>query len=157
LTTTFLIPLTVLIPLFFKSIQLAEIVGRIDVDIYDSLNNWSFREFSLACPFFVILSGWFVFYVTFTMSCCYFKIVNFFVVSECFSNGTITVVLPKLELVPHILPGALSLRDPSCKPFYSQDYFAYFLFGVTTCGTTRKVQGCSDQIFTQLLCNKVIN
>lgn len=156
MTTTFLIPLTVFILLFSKSVQLDEIVGRIDVEIYDSLNNWSFREFSLACPFFVILSGWFVFYVAFTMSCCYFTIVNIFV-SECFSNGTITVVLPKLELVPHILPDELSLRDPSCKPSYSQDYFAYFHFGVTTCGTTRKVQGCSDHIFTQLLCNKVIH
>ncbi|KAF4099251.1 zona pellucida protein AX 2 [Onychostoma macrolepis] len=97
----------------FESVQLSGIIGRIDVKMYDSLNNWNFREFSLACPFFVILS-------------------------ECFSNGTVTVVLPKLELFPHILPGELSLRDPSCKPSYSQDYFAYFLFGVTTCGTTRK-------------------
>ncbi|XP_016102425.1 zona pellucida sperm-binding protein 4-like [Sinocyclocheilus grahami] len=113
-------------------------MGRIDVEMYDSLNNWSFREFSLACPFFVILSGWFVFYVV-MMSCCYFTIVSFYVVvPECFSNGTITVVLPKLESVPHLLPGELSLRGPSCKPSYSQDYYAYFHFGVTTCGTTRK-------------------
>uniref|UniRef100_A0A8C2HQJ4 Zona pellucida protein AX 2 n=1 Tax=Cyprinus carpio TaxID=7962 RepID=A0A8C2HQJ4_CYPCA len=97
----------------FESVQLAGIIGRMDVEIYDSLNNWSFREFSLSCPFFIILS-------------------------ECFSNGTITVVLPKLESVPHLLPGELSLRDPSCKPSYSQDYYAYFHFGVTTCGTTRK-------------------
>ncbi|XP_059369158.1 uncharacterized protein LOC132107038 [Carassius carassius] len=97
----------------FESVQLTGILGRIDVEIYDSLNNLSFNEFSLSCPFFVILS-------------------------ECFSNGTITVVLPKLESVPHLLPGELSLKDPSCKPSYSQDYYAYFHFGVTTCGTTRK-------------------
>uniref|UniRef100_A0A671QGJ0 Zona pellucida protein AX 2 n=1 Tax=Sinocyclocheilus anshuiensis TaxID=1608454 RepID=A0A671QGJ0_9TELE len=113
----------------FESVQLAGIMGIIDVEIYDSLNNWRFREFSLACPFFIILS-------------------------ECFSNGTITVVLPKLESAPHLLPGELSLRDPSCKRSYSQDYYAYFHFGVTTCGTTRKIQRCSHQIFTQLLCNK---
>lgn len=144
MATTFLVPLTVFIPLFFKSVQLAGIIGRMDVEIYDSLNNWSFREFSLSCPFFIILSGWFVFYIVMMSSCC-FTIVSFFVfVPECFSNGTITVVLPKLESVPHLLPGELSLRDPSCKPSYSQDYYAYFHFGVTTCGTTRKVQGCSD-------------
>ncbi|XP_016086099.1 zona pellucida protein AX 2 [Sinocyclocheilus grahami] len=98
------------------SVQLAGIMGRLDVEIYDSLNNWSIREFSLACPFFVKLS-------------------------ECFSNGTITVVLPKLESVPHLHPGELSLRDPACKPYDNEDYFAYFHFNVTSCGTTRKFVG----------------
>uniref|UniRef100_A0A673HFR5 Uncharacterized LOC107712422 n=1 Tax=Sinocyclocheilus rhinocerous TaxID=307959 RepID=A0A673HFR5_9TELE len=91
----------------FESVQLAGIMGRLDVEIYDSLNNWSIREFSLACPFFVKLS-------------------------ECFSNGTITVVFPKLESVPHLHPGELSLRDPACKPYDSEDYFAYFHFNVTS-------------------------
>ncbi|XP_043075297.1 zona pellucida protein AX 2 isoform X2 [Puntigrus tetrazona] len=97
----------------FESVQMAGIMGRIDVEIYDSLNNWAIRNFSLACPFFVILS-------------------------ECFPNGTMTVVFPKLDLMPNLIPGELTLRDPSCKPTYSQDYYAYFNFGVTTCGTTRK-------------------
>lgn len=117
-------------------------MGRLDVEMYDSLNNWSFREFSLACPFFVKMSGWFVFCITvLIMSCCSFMIVSFFVVvPECFPNGTITVIIPKLESVPHLHPGELSLRDPACKPYDIEDYFAYFHFNVTSCGTTRKVQ-----------------
>uniref|UniRef100_A0A8C1Y8R3 Zona pellucida protein AX 2 n=1 Tax=Cyprinus carpio TaxID=7962 RepID=A0A8C1Y8R3_CYPCA len=93
--------------------ELAGIMGRLDVEMYDSLNNWSFREFSLACPFFVKMS-------------------------ECFPNGTITAIIPKLESVPHLQPGELSLRDPACKPYDIEDYFAYFHFNVTSCGTTRK-------------------
>ncbi|XP_018923510.2 uncharacterized protein LOC109050322 [Cyprinus carpio] len=100
----------------FESVQLAGIMGRLDVEMYDSLNNWSFREFSLACPFFVKMS-------------------------ECFPNGTITVIIPKLESVPHLHPGELSLRDPACKPYDIEDYFAYFHFNVTSCGTTRKFVG----------------
>ncbi|XP_073708828.1 zona pellucida protein AX 2 [Garra rufa] len=100
----------------FESVQLTGVTARMDVEVYDSLNDWSFKEFSLACPFFIKLS-------------------------ECFSNGTITVVLPKVESVPHLHPGELSLKDPTCKPYYNQDYFAYFRFDVTTCGTTRKFVG----------------
>ncbi|RXN26748.1 zona pellucida sperm-binding 2-like isoform X2 [Labeo rohita] len=96
--------------------ELTGITARIDVEIFDSLNNWSYKEISLACPFFLKLS-------------------------ECFSNGTINVVLPKLESVPNLHPDQLSLRDPACKPYYNEDYFAYFHFDVTTCGTTRKFVG----------------
>ncbi|XP_026089540.1 uncharacterized protein LOC113063394 [Carassius auratus] len=100
----------------FESVQLTGVLGRLDVEVYDSLNNWSFREFSLACPFFVKMS-------------------------ECFPNGTITAIIPKLESVPHLLPGELTLRDPACKPYDTEDYFAYFHFNVTSCGTTRKFVG----------------
>lgn len=71
---------------------------------------------------------------------------------ECFYNGTIGVVVPKLESVPRLLPGELSLRDPACKPYYNEAHFAFFRFDVTTCGTTRTVRwGHSHQAFTLLL------
>ncbi|XP_048064404.1 zona pellucida protein AX 2 isoform X1 [Megalobrama amblycephala] len=96
-----------------ESVQSTGVTGRIDVEIYDTLNDLLVKDFSLACPFFVKMS-------------------------ECFSNGTITVVLPKLESLKRLAPGELSLRDPACKPHYNEDHFAYFRFDVTTCGTTRK-------------------
>ncbi|XP_067273365.1 zona pellucida protein AX 2 [Pseudorasbora parva] len=107
----FLAPLVAL-----ESVDLTGVLGRIDVELYDALNNLHVRDFSLACTFFVKMS-------------------------ECFSNGTITMVLPKLESISHLLPGKLSLRDPDCKPFYNEDHFASFRFDVTTCGTTRKFVG----------------
>ncbi|XP_056337650.1 zona pellucida protein AX 2 [Danio aesculapii] len=109
--------LTIIVPFLspvvaLESIQLAGIEGRIDVKMYNSLNNWKFNDVSLTCTFLVKLS-------------------------ECFPNGTVTVVLPKLESVQY-LPSELSLRDPTCKPYYNEDHFAYFRFDVTSCGTTRK-------------------
>lgn len=50
-----------------------------------------------------------------------------------------TVVLPKLESVPDLNPQKLSLRDPACKPFYSDDHVAYFHFALSDCGTSRTV------------------
>ncbi|KAI7800027.1 hypothetical protein IRJ41_022789, partial [Triplophysa rosa] len=100
----------------FESVQLAGIIGRLDVKIQDSLNDWKFKDFSLTCPFFEPLL-------------------------ECFSNGTMTVVLPKLESVPDLNPRELSLRDPACKPFYSDDHVAYFHFALSDCGTSRKFVG----------------
>lgn len=113
--------LTVDVPLMspdvvFESVQLAGVMGRLDVKIQDSLNDWQFKDFSLACPFFVPLL-------------------------ECFSNGTMTVVLPKLESVPDLNPGELSLRDPACKPYYSEEHIAYFHFALNTCGTSRTFVG----------------
>lgn len=62
------------------------------------------------------------------------------------------MVVPKLESVPRLLPGELSLRDPACKPYYNEAHFAFFRFDVTTCGTTRTVRwGHSHQAFTLLL------
>ncbi|XP_051732227.1 zona pellucida protein AX 2 isoform X2 [Ctenopharyngodon idella] len=115
--THFKIVVPFLAPLVaIESVRLTGVVGRIDVEIYDTLNDWHVKDFSLACTFFVKMS-------------------------ECFSNGTITVVVPKLESVTRLVPGELSLKDPTCKPYYNEDHFAYFRFDVTTCGTTRKFVG----------------
>ncbi|XP_056118661.1 zona pellucida protein AX 2 [Rhinichthys klamathensis goyatoka] len=115
--THFVIIVPFLAPLVaLESVQLTGVLGRIDVELYDTLNNLHVKDFSLACPFFVKMA-------------------------ECFSNGTISVVVPKLESVPHLLPDELSLRDPACKPYYNEDQFAFFRFDVTTCGTTRTFVG----------------
>lgn len=67
--------LTDFIPFFFKSVQLTGVLGRIDVELYDTLNNLQVKDFSLACPFFVKMSGWFIFDITsLMMSCCHFTI-----------------------------------------------------------------------------------
>uniref|UniRef100_A0A3Q2YR75 Zona pellucida protein AX 1 n=1 Tax=Hippocampus comes TaxID=109280 RepID=A0A3Q2YR75_HIPCM len=55
----------------------------------------------------------------------------------CYPNGTITALAAKVESVPNLIPGWLTLKDKSCKPFFSDDRFAYFSFGVDSCGTTR--------------------
>lgn len=135
--------LTNFVFLFHKSVQLAGVMGRLDVKILDSLNNWQFKDFSLICPFFVPLLGWCCFCIIAILQFdlllyCY----EFLLVlrPECFSNGTMTVVLPKLESVPELNPSELSLRDPACKPYYSEDHIAYFHFALSTCGTSRKVQ-----------------
>nr|XP_055042356.1 zona pellucida protein AX 2 [Misgurnus anguillicaudatus] len=96
----------------FESVKLAGVRGRLDLKIKDSVNDWDLKDLSLACPFYVPLL-------------------------ECLSNGTMTVILPKLESVPNLNPGELSLRDPACKPIYTEDHFAYFHFALNTCGTSR--------------------
>uniref|UniRef100_A0A3Q2XLB2 Zona pellucida protein AX 1 n=1 Tax=Hippocampus comes TaxID=109280 RepID=A0A3Q2XLB2_HIPCM len=57
----------------------------------------------------------------------------------CYPNGTITALAAKVESVPNLIPGWLTLKDKSCKPFFSDDRFAYFSFGVDSCGTTRTI------------------
>uniref|UniRef100_A0A8C7HXS8 ZP domain-containing protein n=1 Tax=Oncorhynchus kisutch TaxID=8019 RepID=A0A8C7HXS8_ONCKI len=57
---------------------------------------------------------------------------------ECFSNGTMTALAVKVDSVPGLNPGQLTLSDPACGPTYSDDRFAYFHFTVNSCGTTRK-------------------
>lgn len=73
--------------------------------------------------------------------------------SECFPNGTMTALAVKLESVPSLDPSKLTLNDPSCRPSYSDDRYAYFVFTANSCGTTRKVtvwqyftgDGCCDE------------
>lgn len=36
-------------------------MGRLDVKIHDSMHDWQFKDFSLVCPFFVPLIGWYFF------------------------------------------------------------------------------------------------
>lgn len=59
--------------------------------------------------------------------------------AECFPNGTITAWALKLKSVPSLDPSKLILNDPSCRPSFSDDRSAYFVFAANTCGTTRKV------------------
>jgi len=40
------------------------VLGRIDVELYDTLNNLHVNDFSLVCPFFVKMAGWFIFDIT---------------------------------------------------------------------------------------------
>lgn len=60
-------------------------------------------------------------------------------ISECFPNGTITAWALKLKSVPSLDPSKLILNDPTCRPSFSDDRSAYFVFAANTCGTTRKV------------------
>ena len=66
-------------------------------------------------------------------------IFGIFVFSECYSNGTMTALSVKLESVPNLVPQQLTLRDKSCKPYFSDDRFAHFSFNVNSCGTSRVV------------------
>lgn len=61
-------------------------------------------------------------------------------IQECFSNGTMTALAVKVDSVPGLNPGQLTLSDPACGPTYSDDRFAYFHFTVNSCGTIRKVK-----------------
>lgn len=60
-------------------------------------------------------------------------------IAECFPNGTITAWALKLKSVPSLDPSKLILNDPTCRPSFSDDRSAYFVFAANTCGTTRKV------------------
>lgn len=51
-----------------------------------------------------------------------------------------TALAVKLESVPSLDPSGLTLRDHSCGPVYSDERYAYFVFTVNSCGTTRKVK-----------------
>ncbi|XP_030637538.1 uncharacterized protein LOC115818325 [Chanos chanos] len=57
---------------------------------------------------------------------------------DCFPNGTVTAWVPRLSSAPILNPEALTLRDDSCKPSYTDDHFVYFVFSVSSCGTSRK-------------------
>lgn len=50
-----------------------------------------------------------------------------------------TALAIKLDSVPLLKPSQLRLQDPTCGPAYSNEHFAYFVFTVNSCGTTRKV------------------
>uniref|UniRef100_A0A8C2ZA76 ZP domain-containing protein n=1 Tax=Cyclopterus lumpus TaxID=8103 RepID=A0A8C2ZA76_CYCLU len=59
--------------------------------------------------------------------------------SECFPNGTMTALAMKLDSVPSLQLGHLTLRDPTCGPTYTDGHYAHFIFTGNSCGTTRKV------------------
>ncbi|XP_059354288.1 uncharacterized protein LOC132092178 [Carassius carassius] len=86
--------------------------ARIDVLLWDPTKKWTLSDFSLACNFPMTMT-------------------------ECFSNGTMSALAVKVESVPQLVPRQLTLRDPSCRPKFSNDHFAYFSFEANSCGTTR--------------------
>ncbi|XP_054475063.1 uncharacterized protein LOC129107587 [Anoplopoma fimbria] len=96
-----------------ETIAASSIKSRLDVFLRNPDTNKNIKEFSIACNFFSTLT-------------------------ECFPNGTITAVAVKLESVPSLNLSQLTLRDPTCGPFYSDDRYAYFVFTGNSCGTTRK-------------------
>ncbi|XP_043076436.1 zona pellucida protein AX 1 [Puntigrus tetrazona] len=85
---------------------------RLDVLLWEPINRWTLSDFSLACNFPMTMT-------------------------ECFSNGTMSALAVKVESVPQLDPSQLTLSDPSCKPKFSNDRFAYFSFEANSCGTTR--------------------
>ncbi|XP_016329737.1 zona pellucida sperm-binding protein 2-like [Sinocyclocheilus anshuiensis] len=86
--------------------------ARLDVLLWEPVNKWTLNDFSLACNFPMTMT-------------------------ECFSNGTMSALAVKVESVPQLVPRQLTLRDPSCRPKFSNDRFAYFSFEANRCGTTR--------------------
>ncbi|XP_076873884.1 zona pellucida protein AX 1 [Brachyhypopomus gauderio] len=86
--------------------------GRLDVQLLDAVNSWHVKNFSLACSFPLTMT-------------------------ECFSNGSMTALAVKVESAAQMVPSQLTLKDPSCKPTFSNDRFAYFSFYASSCGTTR--------------------
>ncbi|XP_067239307.1 zona pellucida protein AX 1 [Chanodichthys erythropterus] len=86
--------------------------ARLDVLLWEPVNKWSLSDFSLACNFPMTMT-------------------------ECFSNGSMSALAVKVESVPQLVPRQLTLRDPSCRPKFSNDRFAYFSFDANSCGTTR--------------------
>ncbi|KAM9435624.1 zona pellucida protein AX 1 [Clarias gariepinus] len=85
---------------------------RARIDLVISHHNWQFKKFSLACSFP-------------------------FIMTECFANGSITALAVKAEAANRMIPSQLRLRDPSCKPIFSNNRFAYFSFNANSCQTTR--------------------
>ncbi|KAB5540071.1 hypothetical protein PHYPO_G00097150 [Pangasianodon hypophthalmus] len=94
----------------FEKADQSSVRARIDVVI--SYNNWQFKNFSMACTFP-------------------------FIMTECFANGSITALAVKVEAATGMIPSQLTLRDPSCKPTFSNNRFAYFSFNANSCQTTR--------------------
>ncbi|XP_041661284.1 zona pellucida protein AX 1 [Cheilinus undulatus] len=86
--------------------------ARLDMLLYDPQNNWVLTDLYLACNFPLTTT-------------------------KCHSNGTITALAVKVESVPNLNPGSLTLRDQSCKPTFADDRFAYFSFSADSCGTSR--------------------
>ncbi|XP_059212233.1 uncharacterized protein LOC131990981 [Centropristis striata] len=96
-----------------EAIESSSIRSRLDVALRNPETNKNIKEFSMACNFVSTMT-------------------------ECFPNGTMTALAMKVESVPSLNPGQLTLRDPACSPSYSNDQYAYFVFTVNSCGTTRK-------------------
>uniref|UniRef100_W5NKT6 ZP domain-containing protein n=1 Tax=Lepisosteus oculatus TaxID=7918 RepID=W5NKT6_LEPOC len=97
----------------FEVIKSSELRSRLDLTLVDEERHWVSASFSLSCSFPVKLI-------------------------ECLSNGTMPTIAVKVESVPDLNPGSLTLRDPRCTPLQYDSVTAVFRFNVNTCGTTRK-------------------
>ncbi|KAK2864323.1 hypothetical protein Q7C36_003477 [Tachysurus vachellii] len=95
----------------FEKANQSSVRARINVVI--THNDWQFKNFSLACTFPLIMT-------------------------ECFANGSITALAVKVKSASQVIPSQLTLRDPSCKPAFSNNRFAYFSFDASSCKTTRR-------------------
>ncbi|XP_060907869.1 uncharacterized protein LOC132984874 [Labrus mixtus] len=100
----------------FEQLTSDSLRARLDMLLFDPINNWVLADLYLACNFPTTTT-------------------------ECYSNGTMTALAVKVESVPNLNPSLLTLRDDSCKPTFSDDRFAYFSFSVDSCGTTRTFLG----------------
>ncbi|XP_040920443.1 uncharacterized protein LOC121199643 isoform X2 [Toxotes jaculatrix] len=96
----------------FEVITSDSVRARLDMLLWDPDNNWVLGDLYFACSFPLTTT-------------------------KCFPNGTMTALAVKVESVPNLVPGLLTLKDQSCKPVFSDDRFAYFLFSADSCGTTR--------------------
>uniref|UniRef100_A0A3B5R3D0 Uncharacterized LOC102233503 n=1 Tax=Xiphophorus maculatus TaxID=8083 RepID=A0A3B5R3D0_XIPMA len=95
------------------AIEASSTRSRLDIVLSNPETNSQIQELSVACNFPSTLT-------------------------ECFPNGTMTALALKLESVPLLNPSQLTLADPSCGPVHSDDRYAFFVFTVNSCGTTRK-------------------
>ncbi|XP_059212870.1 uncharacterized protein LOC131991429 [Centropristis striata] len=95
-----------------EAVESSSIRSRLHVALRNPQTNKNIKEFSMACNF---LSS----------------------MIECFPNGTMTALATKVESVPSLNMSQLTLRDPACGPAYSNGRYAYFVFTVNSCGTTR--------------------
>ncbi|KAK0137803.1 Zona pellucida sperm-binding protein 2 [Merluccius polli] len=103
-----------LLPLMaLKVIEDSHIKSRLDMALRYPRSSERFQAFSLSCSFISTLA-------------------------ECYPNGTMTALAVKFASAPHLNPSQLTLNDPTCGPVSSDDRFAYFVFSVNSCGTTRK-------------------
>uniref|UniRef100_S4RE64 ZP domain-containing protein n=1 Tax=Petromyzon marinus TaxID=7757 RepID=S4RE64_PETMA len=62
-------------------------------------------------------------------------------VVACFPNGTVAVAAPKGHTKPEVDLWRLALRERSCGPVYVNTTKAYFVFTVSSCGTSRTIEG----------------
>ncbi|KAI3364225.1 hypothetical protein L3Q82_011030, partial [Scortum barcoo] len=96
----------------FELITSGSVRARLNLLLSEPNNNWVLADLYLTCNFPLTTT-------------------------ECYPNGTMTALAVKVESVPNLIPGWLTLKDQSCTPVFSNDRFAYFSFSVNSCGTTR--------------------
>uniref|UniRef100_A0A8C3AUV7 ZP domain-containing protein n=1 Tax=Cyclopterus lumpus TaxID=8103 RepID=A0A8C3AUV7_CYCLU len=96
----------------FELITSDSLRARVDFFLLHTSNDWVVADLFLSCNFPLTTT-------------------------KCYPNGTMTATAVKVDSVTDIIPSRLTLKDQSCKPAFSGDRIAYFLFNVASCGTTR--------------------